>query len=110
PGDPAGFQPSYQGTLRTTSSSSSTRSPRATRGIITNYVGAPTPRAALSRNRIIQRYDEDEYDSSEDDRFREGFHTSRTNHLYFVEPEPDEITAVQRAWLANDLNQFEAAL
>src|ERR1041385_1103898 len=97
PGDPAGFQPSYQGTLRTVSSSSSSRPTRVTRGVITNHVGAPTPRAAVARNRVVMRMDDDEYDSSEDDRFHEGFHTTRTNHLYFVEPEPDEITAVQRA-------------
>jgi hypothetical protein len=32
------------------------------------------------------------------------------NHFYYVEPEPDEITAVQRDWLKNYLNRFESAL
>jgi hypothetical protein len=32
------------------------------------------------------------------------------NHFFYVEPEPDEITAVQRGWLKTHLNRFESAL
>ncbi len=40
----------------------------------------------------------------------EGFKTSHTNEFFFVEPEPDEITGVQKAWLKNHLNELEDAL
>ncbi len=109
PGDPAGFQPPYQGSVRTVSSSSS-RSSRVARGAVTNYLGAAPPRPVGRERVIVRTYDEEEDESTEETRFRDGWHTSRTNHLYYVEPEPDEITAVQRAWLANYVNRFETAL
>jgi hypothetical protein len=34
----------------------------------------------------------------------------QTNEFYYVYPDPAEITAAQRAWLANYLNQFETVL
>jgi hypothetical protein len=40
----------------------------------------------------------------------EGFKTSHTNEFFFVEPEPDELTGVQKAWLKNHLDELEAAL
>ena len=40
----------------------------------------------------------------------EGFVTSRANAFFFVEPKATRITPVQRAWLTNYLNRFEAAL
>ena len=40
----------------------------------------------------------------------EYFRTTRTNQFYFVEPDADEITAVQKSWLRSHLNKLEAAL
>ena len=40
----------------------------------------------------------------------QGFVSSRTNAFFFVEPKSERITAEQRAWLSNYVNQFEAAL
>ena len=36
--------------------------------------------------------------------------TLQGNTFYYVDPEPDEITAVQRVWLRDYLNRFETAL
>ncbi len=41
----------------------------------------------------------------------DGFRTSlQRNQFYFHEPEPDDITPVQRAWLRDYVNRFETAL
>ena len=39
-----------------------------------------------------------------------GFVTSRTNAFFYVEPKASRITAAQRTWLSNHLNQFEQVL
>jgi hypothetical protein len=111
PGAREGFQPSYQGLPPTSSSSSSSRSSRNANAIVTNRVGTPTPRASSSATRTVIRYDDgDEVELAEDNELAEYFRSSRTNKFFYAEPEPDEITAVQRAWLRHHVNQFEAAL
>jgi hypothetical protein len=115
PGDPVGFQPPFRGTVRSSSSSSSSssRSTRASRtAMVTNYLGAPTRREPTSSTRTMVRIDDDEYyEISEDETSREFFRTAlRTNKFFYVDPEPDELTSVQRAWLQSHLNSFETVL
>jgi len=113
PGDPDGFQPPYRGTSRTTtSSSSSSRSSRSSNVIVTNYLGAPTRRPSSAASRTIIRSDDgDEFEVTEEENLRAYFRTgTRTNKFYYVDPEPDELTGVQRAWLQNHINQCEASL
>ena len=111
PGDPAGFQLPFRGTVR--SSSSSSRSTRSSRtAMVTNYLGAPTRREPRSTTRSVVRINDDEYyEVSEEEGSREYFRTAlRTNKFFYVDPEPDELTSVQRAWLKNHLNAFETVL
>jgi hypothetical protein len=113
PGDPEGFQPAYRGTSRSTSgSSSSSRSSRSSNLIVTNYLGAPTRRPPSTTSRTIIRSDDgDEIEINEEEDLREYFRSgTRTNKFYYVDPEPDELTGVQRAWLQNYVNQCEAAV
>jgi len=63
------------------------------------------PMASRGRE-IVYSEDDDESSFLEE----ESFKTSRTNKFYFVEPEPDEINAVQKAWLVKYLNDLEQAL
>jgi hypothetical protein len=113
PGDPEGFQPPYRGTTRSTSSSSSSsRSSRNASLVVTNHIGTPTRRQSAGASRTIIRSDDgDEMEVIEDENLRAYFRTgTRTNKFYYVDPEPDELTGVQRAWLQNHVNQCEMAL
>jgi hypothetical protein len=112
PGDREGFQPPYRGTSRSATSSSSSRSSRSANLIVTNYLGHATPRANLAASRTLIRTDDDEeIELVEDENLKAYFRTSvQTNKFYYVDPEPDELTGVQRAWLQRYLNQCEAAL
>jgi hypothetical protein len=113
PADPLGFQSSYTGPTRTTSSSSSSsRSSRNPNLIVTNHLGVPAPRTSSTTTRTIIRSDDDEdyVEITDDGRLRDSFRTSLTNKFYYVDPEPDELTGVQRAWLQNYVNRCEAAL
>jgi hypothetical protein len=104
PADPAGFLPAYEGgsSSREVVSSRSRASSRS----VTNRLGAPPPRVSVWRERRPTTDEDDDLPAN-----MEGFRTAlATNHLYFVEPEPDELNAVQRTWLINHLNRFEAAL
>jgi hypothetical protein len=102
PGDPAGFQPAFSG-RSSSSSSSSSRSSRSTRDMVaTNRLGHLTARQSASASRTVVRSgdDEEEYvEVSEDEKYFDYFRSTRTNKFYYVDPEPDELTAVQRAWL-----------
>ena len=110
PADPKGFQPTYRASRSSgivsssSSSSSSSRSSRANR-VIVHHLGRPTPAAGPGREGTMRDEDEDMHEAGE-----EGFKTSHTNEFFFVEPEPDELTGVQKAWLKNHLNELEAAL
>jgi len=113
PGNPEGFQPPYRGSSRSaSSSSSSSRSSRNSNQIVTNYLGAPTRRPLPTASRTIMRSDDDEeVEFVEDESLKAYFRTNlRTNKFYYVDPEPDELTGVQRAWLQNYVNQGETAL
>jgi hypothetical protein len=113
PADPQGFQPSYTGPTRATSSSSSSRSSRNPSLAVTNHLGVPTPRATSTTTaRTVIRSDDDEdyVEIMDDARLRDSFRTSLTNKFYYVDPEPDELTGVQRAWLQNYVIRCEAAL
>jgi hypothetical protein len=103
PADPNGFQPASRVT-RSSSSSSSSRSSSRTR-VFTNHLGFAATRLPIDGTRDMAF--RDEYDSIKEE---EGFKTTRTNEFFFVEPEQDEITAVQKVWLKKHLNEFEAAL
>ena len=113
PGDPAGFQPAFSG-RSSSSSSSSSRSSRSTRDLVaTNRLGYLTARQSASAARTVVRSgdDEEEYvEISEDEKYFDYFRSTRTNKFYYVDPEPDELTAVQRAWLKGYVNRCEAAL
>lgn len=104
PADPDGFQPPYAGAAtgnqRTTTTRNTRRPPRTIdlSRPVTNYVAAVVPQGT--------RLDDDELFPDE-----EGFRTTlQRNQFYFYEPEPDEITAVQRVWLKDYVNRVEAAL
>ena len=103
PADPKGFQPAARVT-RSSSSSSSSRSSRTVQ-IVTNHFGFASHRPLSKANETVFREDFEE--SLKDEEY---FRTPQTNQFYFVEPEPDEITAVQKAWLKRHLNEFEASL
>jgi hypothetical protein len=110
PASPAGFLPPFTGRMSSSSSSSSSRSSSSRRSrpiATTNHVGVPQ-RNEIEINRSIYYMDDDEYIVQKE---QESFKTTlTTNRFYFVEPEVDEITAVQKAWLKAHVNQVEAAL
>jgi hypothetical protein len=54
----------------------------------------------------MYRNDDEELFLANEGRFR----TSHTNEFFFVEPAPDEITAVQKSWLKSYLNEVERVL
>ena len=101
PADPRGFPAAA--TVTRSSSSSSSRSSR-TSPVHTNHLGFASIRLPSANRETAMR---DEYDSVKDE---ESFKTTRTNQFYFVEPDPDEMTAVQKAWLKRHLNELEGAL
>jgi hypothetical protein len=104
PADPKGFQPAAKFT-RSSSSSSSGRISKPVQ-IITNHFGYGSHRVITKMpNEPVFR---DEFDMPVKD--EESFKTTHTNEFYFVEPEPDEITPVQKMWLKRHLNEVEAAL
>jgi hypothetical protein len=102
PADPNGFQPASRVTR--SSSSSSSRSSSRSR-VFTNHLGFAATRIPIDGTRDMAF--RDEYESVKEE---EGFKTARTNEFFFVEPEQDELTAVQKVWLKRHLNLFEAAL
>jgi len=103
PADPAGFLPPYNGPMRDSSSSSSRRS--SSSATITNRIGL------FPEDRDIDDAFAYTLRSGGSSSSRERFVTKpQTNEFYYVYPDPDEITAAQRAWLANHLNQFESVL
>ena len=105
PAAPEGFLPSLNGEA---GSRNNGRGPvRMTRGLergpvapraITNLLAGPV--------RQMNRLEESQVFPNADS-FTTAF---QGNTFYYVEPEPDEITAVQRAWLRDYLNRFETAL
>jgi len=102
PADPAGFLPPYNGPMR--ESSSTVRRSSSTPVNVTNRIGL-----------ILENTDEQApyrfSSSSSTGSGRERFTTKpQTNEFYYVYPEPDEITAAQRSYLAGYLNKFETAL
>ena len=106
PADPRGFQPAARITTRSSSSSSSSSS-RKTTVYVTNHFGFPTHRPAAE----LQRDDSLREDFEMSVKDEESFKTlRRTNEFFFVEPEPDELTAVQKIWLKRHLNDIESAL
>ncbi|MBI3870120.1 MAG: CotH kinase family protein [Verrucomicrobia bacterium] len=110
PADPAGFLPTYNGPRESSESSGSSsrrvnRSPRN----ITNLLTGPIRFDADSA--VSHSIYTDDDGSEIVERMEQGFVTQlRTNQFYYVEPEEDEITAVQRAWLKRYIDQLEAAL
>jgi hypothetical protein len=104
PADPGGFLPPSESRTRGTAGvnrSTTMRGRRASEAASrsrTNYVASALPgNVTLEEETIFP----DE----------EGFRTTlQGNQFYYHEPEPDEITSVQRAWLKQYLNAFEAAL
>ncbi len=102
PADPKGFQPTATAT-RSSSSISSSRSSRVT-PIYTNHLGFPATRLPLANRESLP----DESEALKDEEY---FRTSlRTNQFYFVEPDEDDITAPQKVWLRQHLNDVESAL
>lgn len=72
---------------------------------VTNYVGFLT-RTGTGPGSESRHYPDSEITPDPD-----GFSTAMQRiHFFYVEPEPDEITAVQRAWLLEHFNAFERAL
>lgn len=113
PADPAGFHPPYNGRSSSSSSSSSRSSRSMPNGIVTNRLGFLTARQTTPTSTTVIRSDNDDEDMvelGEDEKHLEYFRTGRTNKFYYVDPEPDELTAVQRAWLKDYLDRTEQAL
>ena len=101
PADPKGFQPTATSTRST--SSSSVRSTRVA-PIYTNHLGFPATRLPLANRQFLP----DEAEVMKDEEY---FRTTlRTNQFYFVEPDTDDITAPQKVWLRQHLNDLESAL
>ena len=113
PADPAGFLPSYKGKdgtapvpskpLRAAASAPKPiKKPKAKIDPAqpqTNYLGSAlvVEQARLDDAAVLNP--------------EEGFKTKlQRNQFYYYEPQPDEITPVQRAYLKDYLNQFEFAL
>jgi hypothetical protein len=103
PADSKGFGPPARVTRSTSSGSSSSRS-SSTR-VVTNHLGFASTRLPPDMNRDMAF--RDEFDSLKDE---ESFKTTHTNQFYFVEPDQDELTAVQKAWLKKHLNDLETVL
>jgi hypothetical protein len=105
PADPSGFLPPYEAKVaKNKNGSAAAARPKKPKAKVagsaakTNYLAA----AVLDGKRLE--------DAAEID-FAEGFHTRNQDvQFYFQEPEPDQITAVQRAWLKNYVNGLEGAL
>lgn len=109
PADPAGFLPPYVSKTssskppKITTAAAAARAKRAKPPVnpnapITNYVASAVPEGIRIDEETV--FHENEY-------FRT---TLQRSQLYYYDPEPDEITAVQRAWLKDYMNRFEAAL
>jgi hypothetical protein len=97
PADPAGFLPAFGTSPRATTRAARTVRPVPQR-VVTNYVSA-----AVSERVVI--------DDAELFLEEESLRTVlQRNQFYFHDPEPDEITGVQRAWLKDYVNRLEAAL
>lgn len=115
PADPKGFLPTYKSNSRSrenvnesSSNSSSSRRNNAAPAPFTNLLTAPILRARSQPQSSTVYYDNDEEIV---ERLETGFVTSlRTNQFYWVEPEEDEVSPVQRDWLRRYLNRFEATL
>jgi len=112
PGDPAGFQPPYTGSIRESSSSSSRSSSSSSSrsSTVTNRIGGPLKRDLLpvKRQSVVASSDEDENDLPS---HMEGFRSVvASNHLYYVDPPPEEVNAVQRAWFMSYVNNLDRAL
>lgn len=104
PADPNGFLPATTGDSGPRNGRGPARMPAGqNRGpsgprAVTNYLGGAA--------REMIRLDDTEIFPE-----AEAFTTAmQRNVFHYVDPEPDEITAVQRAWLKNYLNDFETAL
>jgi hypothetical protein len=104
PANAAGFFPSYTSktTTNRTTRPAPARAPRKPKAdpnrVRTNYVAAAAPQNAKLREDTIFRDDE-------------GFRTQlQRNQFYYFDPEPDEITGVQRAWLKDYISRLESAL
>ncbi len=101
PADPKGFLPTA---TTTRSSSSSSSSSRRVAPVYTNHLGFPATRLPLANREALP----DESEALKDEEY---FRTSlRTNQFYFVEPDTDDITAPQKVWLRQHLNDLESAL
>ena len=105
PADPKGFLPALKGSSSSREESSSRTRSSSRGGAVTNRIGMPTRREQPVVDRGEEGVEDDEIPS-----FGEGFKTSQTNRFFYVEPELDEITSVQKAWLEAYLNRFERAL
>ncbi len=108
PADPAGFLPAYGRNTRTSGPINKTapanarprkmKSKPVANQSRTNYVPTAIPEGTPVGDATV---------FSDEERF----HTSQQgNEFYYVEPEPDTITPIQRAWLKNYLNGFESVL
>jgi hypothetical protein len=112
PGDPAGFQPAYMGRTSSSSSSSSSSS-RSSSGrrnrllAVTNHVGVPQRNEIENSRTYISTENDELIVQKQEQSF---LTTLTTNRFYYVEPESDEITPVQKAWLREHLNQVESAI
>ena len=110
PADPRGFLPVYTGPRENSESSSSSgrRSSSSTRSGLISLTGpVPTENNEGSLRRIFRGEDDQEVIQ----KVEQGWVSRRaTNQFYFVEPEEDEITAVQKQWLQHHIDRVEAAL
>lgn len=114
PADPAGFLPTYRSNTRGRDTSdngpvgSSSRRIQRRFSDLPGSLTAPVLRDAEGGARSSYSDEEgNEYLEHLEEGFATGVHT---NQLYYVEPEEDEITAVQKAWLKRYMDSLESAL
>lgn len=110
PGDPKGFLPVYTGPRENSDSSGSNRRSSGNPKSMQFSLTGPVPNNAVGGGTIrrVFRGDDEEEISQ---KLEQGLLTKRgTNQFYFVDPEEDEISPVQKNWLQRRLDQIETVL
>jgi hypothetical protein len=117
PADPAGFLPPYE-SKAPKGSKATTTTTRVTSNVV-RPTNRPTPakKPKTDPNAPVTNYVavaipettkiDDETIFLDEEAFRT---TLQRNQFYFYEPEPDELTAVQRSYLKDFVNRFETVL
>lgn len=110
PGDPKGFLPMYTGPRESSESSGSSRRSSGSSRAMQYSLTGPVPNNNYGGG-IVRRVYRGDDDEEITQKLEQGLLTKRgTNQFYFVDPEEDEVSPVQKNWLQRHLDQIEAAL